>query len=124
MTKPQKLLTTMRDQRKGDLHPAFAYLDKADRQFLKAYNNLAVLNFNYGPAAKGRALPAKVKELIAAALLAAVRGDTTRDHMRKALTHGASRREIIEALEVSMHITGAPSLEFGISQLMALDLRK
>lgn len=124
MTKRKGLTVTMRRQRKGELHPVFSYLDKADRQFLKAYNNLAVLNFNYGRAARGRALPAKIKELIAVALLAAVRGDTTRDHIRKAISHGASRREIIEALEVSMHITGAPSLEFGISQLMALNLRK
>ncbi len=114
----------MRRQRKGALHPVFLYLDKEDRQFLKAYNNLAVLNFNYGSAAEGRALPAKIKELIAVALLAAVRGDTTRDHMRKAMFHGASRREIIEALEMSLHITGAPSLQFGLTQLMSIDSEK
>ena len=124
MPKPKELTTTMRRQRKGKLHPVFEYLEKTDREFLKAYNSVAVLNFNYGPAAKGRTLPAKIKELIAVALLASVKGDTTRDHIRKALSHGASRREIIEALEMSMHITGAPSLEFGLTQLMSIDSKE
>ncbi len=124
MRTPTKLLTKMRRQRKGDVHSVFEYLGGIDRTFLQAYNELAVLNFNYGNAAKGRALPAKLKELIAVALLAAVRGNTTRAHIQKALSHGASRREVVEALEVSMHITGAPSLEFGLSQLMALESKK
>ena len=73
---------------------------------------------------RGVHYPAKLKELIAVALLAAVRGNTTRAHIQKALSHGASRREVVEALEMSMHITGAPSLEFGLSQLMALESKK
>ncbi|MCC6344655.1 MAG: carboxymuconolactone decarboxylase family protein [Bryobacterales bacterium] len=121
MNTSKDVLTKMRIQRKGKVHPAFVYLDGIDRPFLEAYNSLAVLNFAYGREAKGRAMPAKIKELIAIALLAAVRGDTTRDHIRKAISHGASRREIVEALEMSMHITGAPSLEFGLMQLMAVD---
>jgi alkylhydroperoxidase/carboxymuconolactone decarboxylase family protein YurZ len=124
MTNPKGLMITMRRQRKGELHSVFTYLAKVDPRFLKAYNNLAVLNFNYGRAAKERAIPAKVKELIAVALLAAVRGGTTREHIQKALSRGASKREVVEALEMSMHITGAPSLEFGLSQLMALEQKK
>ena len=119
-----KLLTKMRRQRKGNVHPVFEYLDGIDRAFLQAYNELAVLNFNYDEGAKGRALSAKVKELIAVALLAAVRGGTTREHIQKALSRGASKREVVEALEMPMHITGAPSLEFGLSELMLLEQKK
>jgi alkylhydroperoxidase/carboxymuconolactone decarboxylase family protein YurZ len=119
-----KLLTKMRRQRKGNVHPVFEYLDGIDRAFLQAYNELAVLNFNYDEGAKGRSLSAKVKELIAVALLAAVRGGTTREHIQKALSRGASKREVVEALEMSMHITGAPSLEFGLSELMLLEQKK
>lgn len=124
MKSRKALLVTMRRQRGGKVHPVFEYLSKADPRFLKAYNDLAVLNFNYGPTSAGRAIPAKMKELIAIALLAAVRGDTTRDHIRKALTLGATRREVVEALEMSMHITGAPSLEFGLSHMMALEAER
>jgi len=56
------------------------------------------------------------KELIAVALLAAIRGSTTRQHIKRALALGASKREVVEALELSMHITGAPSLHYGLSE--------
>ena len=124
MKKLSKLPAKMRRQRKGNLHRVFEYLDGVDREFLQAYNELAVLNFNYAEGAKGRALTAKVKELIAVALLASVRGDTTREHIQRAMALGASKREVVEALEMSMHITGAPSLEFGVTHLMALVPRK
>ena len=59
--------------------------------------------------------------LIAVALLASAHGNTTRQHIKRALALGASKREVVEALEVSMHITGAPSLEYGLSEMMALE---
>lgn len=112
------LIAKMKRQRGGKVHSVFEYLDTIDREFLDAYNRVAVLNFNYGEAAAGRSLDAKMKELIAVALLAAVRGNTTRQHIQRALACGATVRQVVEALEMSMHITGAPSLEFGLSQLM------
>ena len=124
MKTDNRLLTKMRRQRKGQLHPVFEYLDGIDPEFLAAYNGLAVLNFNYGKAPQGRELSAKMKELIAVALLAAVRGETTRQHIQKALAHGASKREVVEALEMSMHITGAPSLEFGLARMMEIERAK
>jgi alkylhydroperoxidase/carboxymuconolactone decarboxylase family protein YurZ len=124
MKNHSKLLNRMRRERKGPVHPVWEYLDGVDPEFLAAYNDVAVLNFNYGRAPQGRALNAKVKELIAVALLAAVRGDTTRQHIEKAMAHGASRREVVEALEMAMHITGAPSLEFGLVQLMEVERKK
>jgi alkylhydroperoxidase/carboxymuconolactone decarboxylase family protein YurZ len=114
----------MKRERGGRVHPVFEYLDGIDPEFLDAYDRLAVLNFNYGKAARGRALSAKVKELIAVALLAAVRGSTTTQHLQEAMQHGASRREIVETLEMAMHIAGAPALEFGLSRLMELEAGK
>jgi alkylhydroperoxidase/carboxymuconolactone decarboxylase family protein YurZ len=110
----------MRAQRKGKLLPAFEYLAGVDPDFLEAYNNLAVLNFSYPPAAGSRALEPKIQELIAIALLASVHGETTRHHIRRALELGATEREIVEALEMTLQITGAAGMEFGLSQLMAL----
>jgi alkylhydroperoxidase/carboxymuconolactone decarboxylase family protein YurZ len=118
---PKELVKTMRGQRDGHVAKAFEYLAEIDPEFVAAYNQVAVLNFNYGEAAEHRELDARSKELIAIALLASVRGNTTRQHIRRALALGASRREIVEALEMAMHITGAPSLEFGLSEMMKLD---
>ena len=118
--KKTSLLDTMRRQRDGHLASAFEFLDGVDREFLQAYNELAVLNFNYGEAGKGRALDPRMKELIAVALLVCVRGETTRKHMSRALEQGATPREIVEAMEMSMHICGAPAFEFGLRQLQEL----
>lgn len=121
MKKSTKLLDKMLRERKGRVLPAWKYLCEIDPEFLEAYNGVAVLNFNYGTAAKQRALSGKMKELIAVALLAAVRGDTIGQHIKTALAHGASKREVVEALEMSMQITGAPSLEFGLKRLMEIE---
>jgi len=118
--KETTLLETMRRQRDGQLAPAFEFLDGIDPEFLEAYNRVAVLNFNYAEGAKGRVLDARVKELIAVALLACIKGETTRKHMQRALECGATPREIVEALEMSMHICGAPALEFGLRLLQEL----
>ena len=53
MKKESNLLARMRRQRNGSVHPVFEYLADIDPEFLTAYNELAVLNFNYGERAKG-----------------------------------------------------------------------
>jgi alkylhydroperoxidase/carboxymuconolactone decarboxylase family protein YurZ len=118
-----ELVARMRQQRSGRLEPVLEYLGQIDPEFLSAYNEGAVLNFRYGEA-QGRVLSGKVKELIAVALLAAVRGETTKQHIRQALENGATRREVVEALEMSMHITGAPSLQYGLVRLMEIENEK
>jgi len=124
MKRSSALLAKMRRQRGGHVAAPFEYLDAVDREFLKAYNEVAVLNFSYGDAGRTRVLDARTKELIAVALLVTVRGDTTQQHMRKALEHGASLREVVEALEMAMQVCGAPALEFGLRKLMDLEPAK
>ena len=119
MTDANELLQTMRAQRRGRLVPAFEFLAGIDPDLLEAYNNLTVLNFSYPPATESRVLEAKIKELIAIALLASVHGDTTRLHIRRALELGATEREIAETLGLVMQVTGAAAMEYGLSQLMA-----
>jgi len=118
---PDELLEKMRRQRGGDSPRFFEYLASIDAEFLDVYNELALRNFNYADGAVNRTLDTKTKELIAIALLVSVHGNTTRQHMQRALALGATKREIVEALEMALHITGAPSLEFGLTELMALD---
>ena len=119
-----ELLAKMRRQRGGHVHNVFEYLAEIDPEFLQAYNDLAVLNFNYAEAAEGRAIDARTKELIAVALLAAVHGNTTGQHIKRALVLGVTRREVVEALEMAMQIAGAPALEFGLTEMMALETVK
>jgi alkylhydroperoxidase/carboxymuconolactone decarboxylase family protein YurZ len=119
MIDANELVQKMRAQRKGKLLPAFEYLARIDPELLEAYNGLAVLNFNYPPA-DSRALDARTKELIAIPLLASVHGDTTRNHIRRAMELGVTEREIVEALGMAMQVTGAAAMEFGLSQLMAV----
>ncbi len=120
----ESLVERMRRQRNNHLHHVFEYLAAIDPEFLEAYNDIAVLNFNYAEAAEGRSLDVRTKELIAIALLAAVRGGTLRQHIRRAFSLGVSRRDVVEALEMAMHISGAPSLEYGLTEMMALDAEK
>jgi alkylhydroperoxidase/carboxymuconolactone decarboxylase family protein YurZ len=124
MKPTSKVIAKMRRERRGQLASAFEFLDGVDREYLEAYNRVAVLNFNYGDAGKGRALDARMKELIAVALLATIRGETTRKHMARALEEGATPRQVVEALEVAMHICGAPALEFGLRLLQELQAER
>ena len=120
MSNHKELIEKMKAQRKGKLLPAFEYLAEVDPDFLEAYNNMAVLNFSYPPATGRRALDAKTQELLAIALLASVHGETTPNHIRRALELGATEREVVEALEMTLPITGAAGMEFGLSHLMAI----
>ena len=116
-----QLVAEMRRQRNGNLPAMFEYLAKIDPDFLAGYNAATLRVFNYSEGAEDRALDARMKELIAVALLASVRGGTTKRHIAAAYRHGASKREVVEALEVAFQITGAPSMEFGIHCMMDLD---
>ena len=119
-----ELIQRMKAERGGSILPAFEFMAGIDSALLDAYDRLAVLNFNYASTESDRALSAKQKEIIAVALLAAIRGNTTSKHMERALDLGASYRELVEALGLAMHITGAPSMEFGLELLMELATEK
>ena len=115
------LIEKMKQERGGKLWPAFEYVARLDPDFLEGYNAATRQVFNYGAAAEDRAVDAKVKELIAIALLASVRGSTTGSHIRKCYELGATRREVLESLEVAYQVTGAPAFEFGVQCMMEID---
>ena len=110
------LLEKMKKER-GYVLPPLEYAVKQDVDFMEAYNNLykRVLT-------DGKALPAKTREFIAIALLAYRGHDhAVYEHAKRALRLGASRQELLEAIETTILPGGAPAFATGLRALMRID---
>lgn len=114
--KKQKLIKKMEKER-GYVYPTWLYMVDKDVDFMEAYDNLyeRVLT-------DGKALPAKTRELIAIALLA-FRGQENAVylHIKRALRLGATKQEIIEAIETTVIPGGAITFQLGVSALMRIE---
>lgn len=66
--------------------------------------------------AKERSLDGKTKELITIVAMTTLKAPdyALKDHMRKALTCGASKEEILEAIELIIPVVGMPTFEHGL----------
>ena len=115
--KKVKDLIEKMEKERGYLQGGWRYLATKDVDFMEAYNNLYGLGLN-----AGKALPVKVRELIAIGLLA-FRGSEggVYEHMKRALKHGATKQELMEALETAMIPGGAPTLGTGLKALMKIE---
>ena len=114
--KKQKLIKKMEKER-GYVYPAWLYMVDKDVDFMEAYDNLyeRVLT-------DGEALPAKTRELIAIAILA-FRGQENAVylHAKRALRLGATKRELLEAIETTVIPGGALTFQTGLSALMRIE---
>ena len=110
------LIETMKKGR-GYLPSEWQYAAEKDIDFMEAYNKL----YDRGLTA-GKYLPVKTRELIAIVLLA-FRGSENGvyEHMKRALKHGTTKQEILEALETSMIPGGAPTFGTGLRALMRIE---
>ncbi len=82
----------------GDWNPLWTTFSEWDPEFLEAYLRLRNVPFRKGP------LPKKIKELILIAINAATThlyAPGVRRHIQNALQHGATREEIMEAIELT-----------------------
>lgn len=82
----------------GDWNPLWTTFSEWDPDFLEAYLRLRSVPFRKGP------LPPKVKELILISINAATThlyAPGVRRHIDNALQHGATREEILEAIELT-----------------------
>jgi 4-carboxymuconolactone decarboxylase len=97
----------------------------------KAYEIIAKLDPEYFEKLKGiyvdatfgrdGALPRKTKELIMVGITCALRAPRgVRIHSERALTLGASPREVLEAMEVAAIPGGMPGLWLGVETLQAI----
>jgi alkylhydroperoxidase/carboxymuconolactone decarboxylase family protein YurZ len=118
-----ELARRMIQQRGGREEPSWTWIAKVDPEFMAAFNTIAqrVFGYNGDASPDTGALPAKVKELIAVALLAGQRDwDRLPSHISRVMVLGASDREILESLETSAAITGGPAMRMGVEVLLRL----
>jgi len=111
----KKLLADMERER-GYVSAPKWYVARIDPDFMEAYNDL----YNSGLRA-GKALPVKTRELVAIAILAyRGRENGVYEHMKRALRHGATKRELLEAVETTIVPGGGPTFDTGIKALMRI----
>jgi alkylhydroperoxidase/carboxymuconolactone decarboxylase family protein YurZ len=113
----EEILKKMREDR-GYTLPEWEYAAKLDPDFFEVFSELYPVTFK-----DGKYLPAKVRELIHIAIIS-YRGLNVQSiaaHMRRAMSLGATKLEILEALETAMNSSGTPTLYHGIGALMVLE---
>jgi len=114
--KKKELIRKMQKARGYMLGP-WLYLTEKDVGFMEAYNNLYERGLT-----DGKALPAKIREFIAIGILA-YRGleDAVYHHCKRALRLGATKRELLEAIESAMIPGGTPTLALGLRALVRIE---
>lgn len=114
--KKRQLLEDMARER-GYLPAPWLYMSEKDLDFLAAYNELYTRALT-----DGKALPIKVRELVAMGILA-FRGnaDAVYEHAQRALRHGATKQELLEAIESTIVAGGAPTFATGLRALMRIE---
>ena len=102
---------------RGYLPDEWAYVAERDPEFWDIYNALyeKVLS-------DGKALPAKTRELIAIGVLSYRELEQgVYNHAKRALRLGATRQELLEAVETVTVPGGSPALRAGLRGLMMLE---
>ena len=110
----KKDLTAKMSKERGYLQPQWQYMIDKDVDFIESYNNLYM-----GGLTDGKALPIKIRELIALAILC-YRGltDAAYEHSKRAIRNGATKQELMEAIETMIVPGGAPTFATGLAALM------
>lgn len=103
-------------EQRGYHFSSFEWLAAHDPEFEKV--RLSMVDMTY--LRKNSAVPAKYKELLAAAILAYRGYNSTGKHLKRALQEGASVREVLEVLELAAIPGGMPTLHFGMDALVEL----
>src|SRR5262245_14855388 len=114
-TTPQKMSST-----NGGSPYGYAFTDwlaREDPEFMKARAPLSTLSFG-----EGKELSIKHKEMVIIGILAfRGREDGVVAHMRRAVQHGATKRELLEAVQAAAVPGGGPTLSTGVQDLMELE---
>jgi alkylhydroperoxidase/carboxymuconolactone decarboxylase family protein YurZ len=93
------------------------WLAREDPEFMKARAPLSTLSFG-----EGKELSIKHKEMVIIGILAfRGREDGVVAHMRRAIEHGATKRELLEAVQAAAVPGGGPTLSTGVQALMELE---
>jgi AhpD family alkylhydroperoxidase len=93
------------------------WLAREDPEFMRARAPLSTLSFG-----EGKELSIKHKEMVIIGILAfRGREDGVVAHMRRAVQHGATKRELLEAIQAAAVPGGGPTLSTGVQALMELE---
>lgn len=114
--KKQKLIRKMKQER-GYMPPAWTYMVENDVDFMEAYDNLYEMALT-----DGKVLPAKYRELVAIGILA-FRGQDNAVylHIKRALRLGATKREVLEAIETTIVPGGVPAFGVALAAFMKVE---
>ena len=107
----KRIIERMEKRRGYAIGTGREFLAEIDPDFAEAYEDLYE-----NVVCKDDPLPVKYKELIVMVLLAARRVDPD-GHIKRALKHGATKEEIVDAFKVAMIPAGVPTMSFGLSRL-------
>jgi alkylhydroperoxidase/carboxymuconolactone decarboxylase family protein YurZ len=112
----RRLTESMVAARDGEMYEEWAWAAEQDPDFVEIYANFT--NALRGGQLE-RSIPTKYHELFYIVVLAN-RGFfwTLSSHMRRALKQGATKQEILEALELAVTPGGAPVMHLGLRALM------
>jgi alkylhydroperoxidase/carboxymuconolactone decarboxylase family protein YurZ len=93
------------------------WLAKEDPEYMKARQPFSAFS-----AGEGRELSIKYREMVMIGILAfRGRQEAVVAHMRRAIAHGASKRELLEALYAAQVPGGGPTLSVGVQALICLE---
>ena len=98
-------------------YPFWDWVAKEDPEYVKARKPLTDLSVG-----EGKALPLKYREMVIIGILAyRGRQEGVLAHMRRAIDHGATKRELLEAIQSAAVPGGGPTFSSGAQALMQLD---
>ena len=93
------------------------WLAREDPEYAAARQPLSVLSIG-----EGKELAIKYREMIIIGILAfRGRQDGIVAHMRRAIQHGATKRELLEAMQSAAVPGGGPTLSAGVQALMQIE---
>ena len=114
--------TTPAKGTKGQASSPYGYawtdwLARADPKWATARLSVSAMSFG-----EGRELSVKYREMVAIGVLCfRVQQDGVVAHMRRAIEHGATKRELLEAIQSAAVPGGGPALSTGVKALMQLE---
>jgi alkylhydroperoxidase/carboxymuconolactone decarboxylase family protein YurZ len=99
-------------------YPFWDWLAREDPEYVRARQPISALSVG-----EGKALSIKYREMVILGILM-FRGGSQEGlhaHMRRAIEHGATKRELLEAVYAAAVPGGGPTLSSGVKALMGLD---
>jgi alkylhydroperoxidase/carboxymuconolactone decarboxylase family protein YurZ len=98
-------------------YPFWDWVAKEDPEYVKARQPLSALSIG-----EGKELSVKYREMVIIGILAyRGRQEGVLAHMRRAIDHGATKRELLEAIQSAAVPGGGPTFSSGAQALMQLD---